>query len=431
MREFILSKLNTSDLIRIASAIVLATLLWGWVTTREDPERTRQFPNVVVQVGELPDDLVVVSQPPPVLIELRGPRSVVTQVSANEVTASLDLDEIDSAGDFTVDVNVSSPNGVWERKAIPSRVQIHVESSITKQFTLQPQVAGDLALNQGIGEIVPDPSEVTVLGPSSIVARVDHVALPIDIGERSSDFTGSFTPIAIDSSGQQIPEVTISPSTVNASVEIVAAGKSVAVFAQLVGSPANGLSVIDQVVNPSTVLVDGPQEVLNSLVILQTEPIDISGATGNVSQRVGIAGLPEGVRIVDPAGGTVQVSVQIGQQGVRQELTGIPITVVNLAPGLQATVEPASASIVVDAPAQTLANITTENIVIQVDASGLGAGVHYLTPKVSLPSGVTWSTTNPVSFRLTIVDQTSVAASATALPGTSSPAAIASPEPLP
>jgi YbbR domain-containing protein len=401
-REWISARVTTADLVRLGSSLVLALLLWGWVTTREDPQRTRTYSNVTVEVGELKNDLVVVSAPPNVQIRLKGPQSVMDNIQPSDVTAHLNLDGIGKPGSYNVGIVVSAPEGVWDRASTPARVQIQVEQAVAKQFAIVPEVQDEVNPRRRVGQIVPAVSDVTVRGPSSVVDRVDRVVLPITIGSQSSDFTGNFTPVAQDKDKQPITEVSISPETIAATVPIEAAGKSVAVFATLVGTPAEGLEVLDRAVNPSTVLIEGDASVLEGLLSVQTEPVDITGATGNISQRVGIAGLPDGVRVIDPTDGKVEVSVQIAQRSVRQELPGLNVEVVNLGEGLKAVVNPSQVTVVVVGSADVLAQLRTEDLTIQVDAGGLGPGEHLLKPTVSVPPNVQWINTNPAVVAVTI-----------------------------
>lgn len=399
--EQLRARFTPADFVRLGSSLVLALLMWGWVTAREDPQTTRAFPNVAVEAGELPDGLVVVSAPPDVLIRLSGPRSVIIAVTSSEVTAHLDLEGIDAPGTYNVAVIVSTPDGVWAKRAAPSQVQIEVDRSVAQQFPVDPQLDSQPGANRRV-KMIPDASEVTVRGPSSIVARVAKVILPVTIGNETRDFVDAFTPVAQDASGQQIAEVTIQPNPITTTVEIEAAGKSIAVFTQLVGSPATGLEVLDQTVNPSTVIIDGPQELLDNIVIAQTVPVDISGADQNISQRVGLQDLPEGVSVIEPAGGQVEVFIQIGQRGVRQILTGLAVDVTNLTPGLSETASPTEVSVVVVASADNLARLTADDITIQVDLAGLGPGDYTLRPTVSLPPNVQWISTDPPRVTVTI-----------------------------
>ncbi|MEA2524422.1 MAG: hypothetical protein QOF73_1649 [Thermomicrobiales bacterium] len=402
VREWLETRFTSSDLLRLASSLVLALLLWGWVTTREDPETTRTYSNVTVEVGELNGNLVVVSALPNAQIRLIGPRSVMEDIETTDVSARLDLDSVDKPGIYNVSIIVSAPDGVWRRQSTPARMQIQVEESVAKQFSIVPEVAGDVGPNRRVGQIVPEVSDVTVRGPSSVVARVARVVLPVTIGSQTRAFVGSFTPEARDKDGQAVTEVSISPASITATVPIEAAGKSIAVFTQLVGTPAPGLDVLDRAVNPSTVLVEGPKELLDSLVFVQTQPVDITGATGPVSRRVGLEGLPEGVRVIDPADGRVEVSVQIGQRGVRQELPGLQVDVINLGSELLADVTPGDVTVVVVTSADVLAQLKAEDLIVQVDVSGLGPGEHLLRPIVSLPPNVQWISTDPAVVAVTI-----------------------------
>ena len=54
---------------------------------------------------------------------------------------------------------------------------------------------------------MPEVSEVTVSGPKRLVDNVARVVLPVDIGDRTDDFTADFVPVALDAAGQPIPEV--------------------------------------------------------------------------------------------------------------------------------------------------------------------------------------------------------------------------------
>lgn len=396
------ARFTSADVVRLASSLILAFILWGWVTAREDPEMTRPFASVPVTVGDLPGNLVVLSAPPTATIRLTGPESVISEIDSTEVSASLDLEDINAPGTYNVRVIVTTPDGVWRKHSIPREVQIQVEESVTKQFRIEPVIEGEPNTNRRVGTIVPEVSDVTVRGPSSVVARIERVVLPIVIGNNVRDFTGSFTPVARDVNGQAVTEVEISPSMMTALVPIQAAGRSVAVFTQIIGTPATGMEVLDRAVIPSTVVIDGPQDLLDSIVFVQTEPVDVTGASTNISRRVGLDDLPEGVQVISPPDGRVEVSVQIGQRGVRQELPGLHVTVINLDPGLQATIDPSEVTVIVVASSDVLAGLTSSDLIIQVDAAGLEPGEHLVRPTVSLPPNVQWISTNPAEVLLQI-----------------------------
>src|SRR5680860_373276 len=109
MRERLEGRVTKADGIRLAASLVLALLLWGWVTTAQDPERQRTIPNVPIQVERLPGDLLVVSALPTASITLRGPSSVIDSLSTTQVSAHLNLDDVSQPGTYRVPVTVSAP----------------------------------------------------------------------------------------------------------------------------------------------------------------------------------------------------------------------------------------------------------------------------------------------------------------------------------
>ena len=396
------SRMTTATIIRLVSSIVLAFILWGFVTAAEDPETDRNYSNVPIEIEGLPDDLQLVGSLPNATVTLTAPESVIDEIQSDEVGAKLDLEDIDSPGNYSVPVLVIEPDNIWESSVEPPRLSIVVEQTIVKQFPLENEQSGQSDDSKQINSVTPEVSEVTVRGPSSVVDRVSRVVLPIDISEETGTYEADFTPIAQDADGQAIPEVEISPETVRASVEVTARGKSVAVITQLQGEPGQGYEVVDRTINPSTVLVDGPQGSLDDLVAVSTEPIDVSGATSTVSKRVRIVGLPEAVDVIEPADGTVVAVVQIRQRGVTQPLPGQHIEFVNVGPGLTAEANPAEVSVTVVASQEQLADLTAETISVQIDVGGLGPGVYKLEPEVILPPNMQYNSTDPVTVTVTI-----------------------------
>ena len=139
----------------------------------------------------------------------------------------------------------------------------------------------------------------------------------------------------------------MTPGTVPINVQITARGKSVAVITQLIGEPAPGYEVVDRTINPSTVIVDGPADVLATLISVSTEPVDVTNATATLQKQVNLVDLPDGVKVIDPADGSVAVVVQIAERGVRQPLPSQEVNVVNLESGLTAEVSPRAVSVTV------------------------------------------------------------------------------------
>jgi YbbR domain-containing protein len=395
-------RLTRADGVRLVASLILAILLWGLVTSAQDPEMSRTFTSVPIEVGELPAPLQVVGDVPDISVRVTGPRSVISDMTSNDVRASLDLDDIDRPEEETVSIEVETPRGVWEVQPNPSRLPIRVEESVTELFVVETVFTGNVESTRQVNATVEDASEITVVGPKSSVDRVARVIVPVEIENQTRNFTTSIAPQAVDDQNQPIPEVSITPDQVTVNVSIETRGKRVAVLTQLEGSPAQGYEVVDRTILPATVLIDGPDDLIEPLISVTTEPIDITGVSATLTRRVAITGLPEGVHVIDPIDEAVDVVIQIRQLGVRQPLPAQQVTVVGLGEGLSAEVSPDAVAVTVVAPESMLGGLTTDVLTVQVNVAGLEPGTYTLEPVVALPPGVTWVASDPSTVTVTI-----------------------------
>jgi YbbR domain-containing protein len=389
---------------RLLLSILLAVGLWAWVTSSRDPDRTRTFANVPVTPVNVPPELVMVGELPTVEARFRASRSVTEDLVSTDAVATVDFSEVSGPGSYTLPVRLERPDGVWSVSASPASVPVVVEEQQSKALHLEVRASGNLGMNQQVGRVTPSASEVVVTGPRSVVERAVHALLPIDIANRTDDFTGAFTPVVVDGNGLPVTGVMINPGTITATVEITARGKQVAVVAQVTGTPAPGFEIVDRTLNPDTVLIDGPPDVIDALLTVNTEPVDVSGADGDVAKRVAIGDLPPGVTLIEPASGQVDVVVQIRQCGVQQPLPSQSVMVVNLAPGLRAEVAPETVLVTVIASEQELAELSPDSLSVIVDVAGRGPGTYVLPPRVVVPPNVEWLSVEPTTVTVVISD---------------------------
>jgi YbbR domain-containing protein len=161
------------------------------------------------------------------------------------------------------------------------------------------------------------------------------------------------------------------------------------------------------------VLVDGPSDVLDQMITVNTDTVSISGAEGDVAQRVRIVGLPAGVTLLEPQSGMVDVVVQIRQRGVQQPLPEQPVSVINVEPGLTATASPDTVILTVIGNEQELQNLTPSSLSVQVDARGLQPGTYQLQPTVLLPPNMEWKSIEPTTITVTIIQEGAATPAAT------------------
>lgn len=432
MQEQFRASLNRTNLLRLGAALVLALVLWGWVSTIEDPKRERTFADLPIATQNLAEGLVITTQIPDVRVDIDGPKSEVDRVTTTSVLPYIDLSEITEPGQYTFNVDLGHIDGLWHTKLTPGALTLTIERETSKDFPLENEISGESGSTRRIGDVRTATTTVTVTGAESQVAKVSKVVLPITIENQTRDFVSSFTPVARDAAGNDIAGVTISPDTVSATVPISSRGKSVTVIVQTAGQPADGYTVASKAANPQTVTVDGPDDVIQNMIAVNTRPVDIQDKTSTVQESVEIADLPADVTVIEPSGGEVAVQIGITQEGVRQELAGQSVTHINLGEGLGVEIQPSEITVVVNGSDEALTALQSGDVTVQVDLEGLGPGTYTLTPKVLLAQGLEWVSSTPSEVTVRIVS-VSGAADATPEPAGSptAPTGATLPEPTP
>lgn len=391
-------------LLRLLTSLALALLLWGWVTTQQDPTMNRPMREVPLLEPQPPDESLIVGELGEVLVRVvvEGPRSLVNDLTPGDLNPRLNFDQVDGPGEYSLLVVVDVPDAVNVESIAPRQVSVVIDRIATQPFDLEvePETLDDAA--RRIGDIEPEVTRVTVSGPERLVGQIARVVLPVDIEERTEDFTAPFVPVAEDRAGALVAGVQIQPEQVETAVEVDALGRSVPVLIGNYGDLAEGFEIVDRVVNPDTVLLDGPEATLDQILSVSTEPVAIEGARESVSRRARIVGLPEGVRVVEPADGAVVVVIQIQPLDSTRTLAAVPIAVTDLAPGLAAEVDPVGLDVEIVAADTTLAALQPGDVAPRVSAAGRGPGTYPLPVEVAVPPGVTLIGNEPATVTLTI-----------------------------
>ncbi len=412
---------NRTQWIRFGVSLALAILFWGWVTELQDPLTEKTISGVPIEVGELPGSLEVVSTLPNATVTIEGAQSQVRPVSQSDVSVSVDLSEVDSPGSYQVPLVADVPN-VNDQSIEPNEVTIQVDERISEIFPLDIPPVTPTDLVRTVSSVEATVSQVTVSGPTSAVERVTNVILPVTVDQQTDSFEETYIPFAVDREGQRVSEVTILPEAILTRVELESRGKAVSVIPTVSGVPAEGYSVQQRRAIPDTIIVDGPAELIDDLLFVNTDPVDVSDATQSISTNVGLADLPEGVMIMEPSGNTIEVRLAIEDTSTTsQTLVDLPVEALGLDDGLSASFEQGTVSIEVSAPIDILQAMTPENISIWVNLSGLGPGTYDVVPVVTVPPGATWQTAVPLEINVTIEE------AGTASPASTTP--IASPLP--
>ena len=367
-------------------SLVLAFLLWGWVTNLDDPEIERSYTNLPLTLVGQHSDLVLLdaNSLPSVSATLRGPQSALENLTSASLRATVDLSDISQPGEHRVEVQVdipTNPRGVRDTATTPGEVTITLDRLSAKTFPLETDI-GPAVPPYSIGNVDYQPRQAEVRGPASVVDRIARVTLPVGLGDRRESFEAQFTPEARDVNGNRVSGVTINPNNVTATVAVERVGRTVSIVPNIVGNLPDGYLVRDTSVSPPSVTVDGPADALSQLIVVSTTPIKLDERRESFSvYDIGLV-LPTGIRLIERTAINVEVRIEAEQQ--RQQVNVRVTTLVD--PGLRATLTPSEIVVVLSGSRERLSQLRSDDVRAELDLRGYAPGSHSLVPRVTIPN---------------------------------------------
>ena len=397
-----------SNLSALLLAFALAVVVWVSAVTEADPnvERVRAVP--VDIIGQDPDMLLVSSEPAQVRITLRTPQSVWDRYgnADNAVEAWIDITGLGS-GEHLVDVQYRinpSFNPVRVMSVTPDVIAVELQLLDSRTFPVNLEIIGEPVVGYQQGLAARDPSFVTVSGPADQVAQVEEVRAILDITDATETIQASVPLLPLDENGELVGNVSVTPNEaeVTQPITLQESYRNVVVRVVTTGQVANGYKLTNISVSPPNVVVFSPDpQLVNSLPsFVETEPIDLTGATDDIETFVEL-NLPEGVSVTgDP---TVLVQVSIGALEDSLQVS-LPVSAVGLLPGQAAVISPDMVDVILAGPVPVLNRMTSTDVRVVADVRGLDFGTHQVELTVDvLPDQVQVETILPSVVEVEII----------------------------
>ncbi len=397
----------------ILLALALAISVWVSAVIASDPNEQRDLdyrpPLELIGLGEGLVQTEVL--PANVEMRLRAPLSVWDDIEQEPeaVNAIVDLTDLEE-GEYELDVDVIfdiTPVQVVELH--PQKVSVKLEPLVSQMMSIRPLLQGEPALGFHANDPILSEGLVQVSGAQSSLQQMDEIRAELSITGARESITSEVELTAVDSDGEQIQGLILSPNQVKMTVEIIQSGgyRDVAVKVETVGQPVSGYRVTNISVSPPTVTLfsSNPQLVAGMPGYASTQPLDLTQIDDDKEVRVTLD-LPDGVIIV---GDEQSVKVQIGIAAIETSISlTIPINIIGLGSGLQAVVSPETIDIFLTGPLPILDDLTSESVLIFVDLTDLGPGSHLVEPQVEiLPDRVVQEAINPDTIQVTITEKES------------------------
>jgi YbbR domain-containing protein len=254
---------------------------------------------------------------------------------------------------------------------------------MTDKLSIDLSLSGQPAVGYQAGDPVLDPTEVIISGPESLVERARRARILVNLSGIRESIDQAIPVEILDEQNAPLDGITVNPESVLVNIPIGQQGgfRDVAVKVVVQGQQAAGyrlenISVFPPVV---TVYASDPQLIKNISGVVETQPLDIQDAKNNISTRLGLT-LPDNITIV----GAQTVQVEVGISPIQTSLTLLDkqINILGLPEGMIAQISPQTVDVILSGPLPVLDALTPQEVTITVNVTGLGIGVHQLTPTV-------------------------------------------------
>ena len=370
-------------------ALVLGLSVWVSAVSAADPNEVRPFPRPIPLevIGQDPSLILTNDIPSTVEVSLRAPHSVWESLITKDdaVRATVDLTGL-SAGKHTVDVHIMVALRPYQIVLVnPATVTVDLESLAAQTFPLSLSLSGQPAAGYEVGEATMDLREVAVSGPDTLVRQVARARVLVNLDGIRESIDESIPIQILDAQNNILKGLTINPEAVRVNVPISQQGgyRDVAVKVVVQGQVAAGYRLENIRVFPPVITVSASDpKLVNDLPgVIETQPLNLQDRKEDVSTRLSL-NLPANITVVGAQ--TVQVQVSISPIQTSLTLLNQPINVNGVPEGLSAQVFPQTVDVIVSGPLPVLDTLTSKEVTVSVDVTGMEAGTYQLTPDVKV-----------------------------------------------
>jgi diadenylate cyclase len=381
-----------------ALSLLLAIATWLVVAEQVNPPQTVRIDNIPLRTTGLDRDLLIVSNiPTAISANVQAPQNIAVDLSPQSLRATVNLEQL-GAGDHRVPVDV---------RPVDDQVRVLTKEPGSLDMELQPRATRALT----VALVIPDretlpfsyeitgspsvtPPQVTVTGPAEIMETLDRVEVSVPLrGARAS--VNEERPVVLkDAEGNTLTGLTTDPNDVQVSIPISQRfnTRDAAVHVVITGTVSPGYWISNINVEPKTVTLLGPPSTLEQIGgFVDTVPVDVTGAAGDIVRRVPLAP-PAGVSALNERGvseGSVEVRITVVPQLSNLRLT-LPVEVTGAQPTDTISKSPAFVDVLLSGPLPILNQVNADPKLVRVlvDVTGLEPGSHDLTPTLITPEGL-------------------------------------------
>lgn len=258
-------------------ALVLSMALWVYVMGAQNPVIEDTYRSKV-HLKNNSTKYEVFFDATEARVTLSAPRSYFVDYKDSDIQAYIDVSDY-GEGEYDIPIEATYPRGFELNKITPTTVHARIEPILELQKDIELTVSGAPAPNTTVRSIQV-PNTIVIIGPKSKIARVNKVHGFVVISGESESFTLNVPINSLDENGRDIEGIREVPESVDAFVEIVRSMKKSVPLVADVTIP-NGKEISKVSVDPDNATIEGAEDIVSPIELLQTVPITVPAGLNN------------------------------------------------------------------------------------------------------------------------------------------------------
>lgn len=399
-----MAKEKKSDFFLKFLSVILSFAIWVYIINVENPTKTMRVYNVPVKLENLvsiEDQKLALlpNQEIMVTLTVKGPASEVYRTVASDFRVVADLNDMAlKKGSNEIPIEITSyPSGLDISQNTSVKAIVQLDDYVEREVNIISDYKATPNSGYYIAGIDINPSMATIKGPAEYVNSVTSLSAKGTKENLTADHKEIVALTPVNENGNLVNNVVVSPLYVEVIVQVYKT-KSVPIVLSSEGELTEGLELKEFSVEPTEILISGPDNLLDQVDSLDTETVLLSSITKSEDILKGIV-IPTGIIVVN---GESKVTVHAVVEAFGNKTITKKLTTLGLMDGMEFVLSSNSINIIMSGAEAKLNEATEDSITAELDLTNLAEGVYELTPKIVLPVGVVEVSHTPSIISVTI-----------------------------
>lgn len=349
--------------------VLAAIILWFYVVMTDTTTDEKVFSGISVDLrgrDRIEDTLgltIISGYDLTVDVTVKGPRADINRLTVDDVKAYIDMKTVDGAGEYTLPIRTSLPNGITAGTLSANYMTVYVDKRTTISVPVKIVTSQVIEADFTMGTPEPSIETVNVSGPEEVLRTIDHAEASFDLGRVSKTLISTGKLTLVDANGNEINDPYVRLQTSEVTVRF-----PVYIYRDFDLKVDTKYGYYDSTnsritISPASIQVRGDPDVISSMDSVSLGQIDEKKITGDETKTMAIM-LPDGVENLS---GTTTATVTITQIGTTtKKLNVTDINVVN-PNGLEYTLERNSLTVTFRGTKTMLDMLSSRNVSLTLD----------------------------------------------------------------